>query len=78
MNCIESIGRVCHTAIRKQLRGETTRGGGGWVGGNNSGQKGKWAKRLGRERENGRNDPDSATIDGRVHNHQSCDWNKKK
>ena len=34
--------------------GETTRGR------NDSGRNGKWAKRLGGERESGRNDPDSS------------------
>ena len=38
--------------------GETTRGR------NDSGRKGKWAKRLGGERESGRNDPDS-NVSGR-------------
>ena len=36
--------------------GETTRGR------NDSGRKGKWAKRLGGERESGRNDPDSIKL----------------
>ena len=60
-------GRNNNTRNKILLGGETTRGGGGangkvgetTRGRNDSGRKEKWAKRLGGERESGRNNPDS-------------------